>query len=422
MKFLRKSSFAVLAVSLAGSLAFACVNAGDGSEEVSADLNANAGSSLVISQIFGGGGATSAAFAYDYVELFNRGNAPVSLDGLSLQYAGGGANFQRGDAISLGNATVPPGGYYLVRMDTVAALDAGPPVPVRDRDAGAPARDAGGGGTVMDAGGTAMDAGGTVMDAGGTAMAAGRPEPREAPRPDLIARGSMSADKGKLAIVASDSLLHACGKADAQCTTPWRDFVGYGDATQAETKNAPETSKLLAGFRKGNGCIDTNDNAANFELLPPDPRDSASPLDVCPDTRDAGSLGDAGGRDAGSRADASAPGADSGTGETPAPDGSAPPADVDASAPPATADASASSTSKDAGTKKPTPPFPDSELGEEPPEDAGKGLKKPASAGPQKEGPEAGCSMTSGKTGAGGLAPLAGLGVVLAFAGRRRRR
>ena len=38
-------------------------------------------SGVVISQVYGGGGATtgSPTFTNDYIELFNRGNAPVSL-------------------------------------------------------------------------------------------------------------------------------------------------------------------------------------------------------------------------------------------------------------------------------------------------------------------------------------------------------
>lgn len=46
-------------------------------------------SGLVISQVYGGGAATSGTptFRNDYVELFNAGTAPVSLAGLSLQYA-----------------------------------------------------------------------------------------------------------------------------------------------------------------------------------------------------------------------------------------------------------------------------------------------------------------------------------------------
>src|SRR5687767_1206796 len=42
---------------------------------------------VVISQVSGGGGASGAPYRQDFVELHNVGQAPVVLDGLSLQYA-----------------------------------------------------------------------------------------------------------------------------------------------------------------------------------------------------------------------------------------------------------------------------------------------------------------------------------------------
>ena len=42
---------------------------------------------VVISQVYGGGGNSGAPFTHDFIELFNRGSAPASLSGWSLQYA-----------------------------------------------------------------------------------------------------------------------------------------------------------------------------------------------------------------------------------------------------------------------------------------------------------------------------------------------
>ena len=51
--------------------------------------------SVVISQIYGGGGNSGATWRNDFVELFNRGAAPVSVDGWSVQYASAtGTNWQ----------------------------------------------------------------------------------------------------------------------------------------------------------------------------------------------------------------------------------------------------------------------------------------------------------------------------------------
>src|SRR5688500_10184507 len=50
---------------------------------------------VVISQVYGGGGATTGSPAYqnDYVELFNYSSAPVSIGGWSLQYGSSTGQF-----------------------------------------------------------------------------------------------------------------------------------------------------------------------------------------------------------------------------------------------------------------------------------------------------------------------------------------
>ena len=50
-------------------------------------LTTQAQPNIVISQIYGGGGNTGATLRNDFVELFNRGNAPVSVTGWTVQYA-----------------------------------------------------------------------------------------------------------------------------------------------------------------------------------------------------------------------------------------------------------------------------------------------------------------------------------------------
>jgi uncharacterized protein len=48
---------------------------------------AHASSAVVISQIYGGGGNAGATLRSDFIELFNRSGAPVSVDGWTIQYA-----------------------------------------------------------------------------------------------------------------------------------------------------------------------------------------------------------------------------------------------------------------------------------------------------------------------------------------------
>src|SRR5438270_10861853 len=41
---------------------------------------------IVISQVYGGGGNSGATYKNDFIEIFNRGAAPVSVTGWSVQY------------------------------------------------------------------------------------------------------------------------------------------------------------------------------------------------------------------------------------------------------------------------------------------------------------------------------------------------
>ncbi len=69
-------------------------------------------SAIVISQVYGGGGNAGATYRNDYVELFNRGTAPVDITGWSLQYAsatGSGWDFNKQPLAG----TIAPGEYYL---------------------------------------------------------------------------------------------------------------------------------------------------------------------------------------------------------------------------------------------------------------------------------------------------------------------
>ena len=67
---------------------------------------------VVISQYYGGAGSNGALWNKDFVELFNRSSAPVSLNGWSVQYQSAtGSTWQ---AIALTNTVLQPGQYYLV--------------------------------------------------------------------------------------------------------------------------------------------------------------------------------------------------------------------------------------------------------------------------------------------------------------------
>src|SRR5262249_61240815 len=85
---------------------------------------------VVVSQIFGGGGNSGAPLRNDFVELFNRGSAPVSLAGWSVQYtsATGTGNFgSASNVITPLSGTLAPGQYLLVEAASNAPLGAARP-------------------------------------------------------------------------------------------------------------------------------------------------------------------------------------------------------------------------------------------------------------------------------------------------------
>lgn len=185
---------------------------------------------IVISQFFGGGGLTNAPYTNDFVELFNRGTSPVSLNGWSVQYASAsGTNWL---VVPLTNVTLQPGQYYLIQFAS---------------------------------NGTA-----------GSAL----------PTPDLIAPfvpegfiPNLSSTSGKLALVNTTTKLPA-----STCPSDVSivDLVGYGAAAScSEGARTADLSVVTAAKRNGNGCADTDNNAQDFTIGAPAPRNTSSPTNSC---------------------------------------------------------------------------------------------------------------------------------------------
>ncbi len=68
--------------------------------------------SVVISQIYGGGGNSGSTYKNDFIELFNRSASPVDVTGMSVQYASAAGTTWQVTNLS---GTIAPGGYYLVQ-------------------------------------------------------------------------------------------------------------------------------------------------------------------------------------------------------------------------------------------------------------------------------------------------------------------
>src|SRR5690242_362708 len=77
--------FLVLLAALCGSFALPVIDM-----SVQAAPQFVPSTSVVISQVYGGGGNSGATYKNDFIELHNVGATPVSLNGWSVQYASAG--------------------------------------------------------------------------------------------------------------------------------------------------------------------------------------------------------------------------------------------------------------------------------------------------------------------------------------------
>jgi predicted extracellular nuclease len=181
---------------------------------------ATGSTSLTISEVFGGGGNSSAPYTNDYIELRNVGSSPVSLSGWSVQYAS--ATGSSWSLTALPAVTVQPAHYFLVQ-------------------------EASGG-------------------AAGSAL----------PTPDATGTIGMASGAGKVALVASATAL------TGTCPTGLVDLVGYGGTASCfeGTAPAPAPSNTLSDQRAGRGMTDTDDNAADFSTAAPAPQNISSPTAV----------------------------------------------------------------------------------------------------------------------------------------------
>src|ERR687888_582798 len=171
-------------------------------------------STIVVSQVYGGGGNSGATYKNDFIELYNRSAVPVSVTGWSVQYAATtGTTWQR-TAI---NGTIAAGGYYLVQE--------------------------------------AAGAGGTT----------------NLPTPDATGTINMSATAGKVVLMSNNTTI-ASGTV---CPLRAVDLVGYGSGTNcSETLPTATLSNTTAALRNGGGTVDTDNNSADFSVGAPNPRNS----------------------------------------------------------------------------------------------------------------------------------------------------
>ncbi len=95
---------------------------------------------------------------------------------------------------------------------------------------------------------------------------------------------NMSATGGKVALVNSTVSI-GCNGGSTLCSAAQLaliiDLVGWDGANFYETAAAPATSNTTAISRNGGGCVETDNNRADFTVGPPNPRNTATPLSPC---------------------------------------------------------------------------------------------------------------------------------------------
>ena len=184
-----------------------------GAATIALSVQSPASTSLVVSQVYGGGGNSGATYTNDFVEIYNLGAVAVNVAGWSVQYASStGTSWQ----ITPLSGTIQPGRYFLVQQ--------------------------------------AAGAGGTTP----------------LPTPEVVGTIAMAAASGKIALVASTTALSGACPVSAAIV----DFVGYGSANCSETAPTPLLSNTTAALRNGDGSMDTNSNLADFTVGAPAPRNA----------------------------------------------------------------------------------------------------------------------------------------------------
>ncbi len=177
---------------------------------------------LVISQVYGGGGNANATYQNDFVEIFNRGASSVSLGGKSIQYTSAGGSSWGSNMTALPNVMLEPGQYYLVKLASQAAV-------------------------------------GALL-----------------PTAEHTASINMSGSSGKVLLSSGATGLTGINPTDGVI-----DLLGFGtSATGFEGTRTANLSNTTAA-RRVNACIDTDNNAADFAIAAPNPRNTASPLTPC---------------------------------------------------------------------------------------------------------------------------------------------
>ncbi len=189
-------------------------------------------SPVIINEAYLSGGSAGAAYKNKFVELYNTSDAPVSLDGWSLQYRSATSASAPSFAAPL-TGSIPAKGYYLLKGGANGTAPAGAELPAADVTATG-FNPAGGAGTIV-----------------------------------------LAKQAAALSPLASGSVVEPSNVAD---------LLGYGTSNTFETQaaTAPTSNSDVKSLNRSNG-VDSNNNSADFTLnasiTPKAANGAAAPVD-----------------------------------------------------------------------------------------------------------------------------------------------
>lgn len=221
-----------------------------------------------ISQIYVGGGMSASpqlpmsTFTHDYVELFCDSAEDVSLQGWTLFHANASSTSWQSFIVLPAGARIRPGGYYLVRCNSITVVASTFALPTPDHA---------GSSTILGGGIDGINFSSGTLASSGSKLVLMRPGSGQA----------LSAVSG----VTNPTT-------DARFASFVSDFVGIGGANAAEGSAARQPGVPAQTFvttsalvRREAGCVDTDNNFADFEVLPLGgdvwPRNSNSQQNTC---------------------------------------------------------------------------------------------------------------------------------------------
>ncbi|HEU5239528.1 MAG TPA: NF038122 family metalloprotease, partial [Pyrinomonadaceae bacterium] len=183
---------------------------------------------IVISQIYATGNTGGSTYQNGYVELFNRGTNTVNLSSWTFQFGSETGVINSGVSfVSSRGIFIQPGQYLLVQV-------------------------------------------GLTMS--GNAL----------PTPDLQSGQVSTLFAGKV-LLTRPGVPFLGGSSCPLPNSGISDLVGYGSNANCFEGTGPASvlTNTTALIRKGGGCTDTDNNANDFVVGPPNPRNTSSPFNTC---------------------------------------------------------------------------------------------------------------------------------------------